>query len=92
MKKISFIFLVLFGLFLTTMNESQKQGWKRFWNIKTEDAQTSGELTIKKIYRLGRVQNNKMQFLNLDTQIKYKPQKKTFFNPYSPSQYEYVFQ
>ncbi|MFH0826355.1 MAG: hypothetical protein V1923_00495 [Candidatus Omnitrophota bacterium] len=92
MKKISIILLVLFGLFLTTRNESQQQAWMRFWNIQTDDAKAPGELVVKKIYRLEQVQNNQKQFINLDTQIKYKPQKKAFFDPFSPSQYEYVFQ
>ncbi|KPK98284.1 MAG: hypothetical protein AMJ95_04800 [Omnitrophica WOR_2 bacterium SM23_72] len=92
MKKITLVLLIIFGLFLTTRNDSQKQAWKRFWNIQTDDARAQGELIVKKIYRLERVQNNQRLFVNLDTQIKYKPQKKTFFDPYSPSQYEYVFQ
>ena len=93
MKKISLFLILLLGLYATTRSEPQQKAWRRFWNIKTDDSRkTEGELIVKKIYRLGQVQNNQAQFLNLDTQIKYKPQKKTFFDPYAPSQYEYVIQ
>ena len=76
MKKVSLFLIVLIGLFATTRTEPQQRAWRHFWNIKTDDARKAqGELIVKKIYRLERMQNNQVQFLNLDTQIKYKPQK-----------------
>ncbi|MFH1458742.1 MAG: hypothetical protein ABIG31_06270 [Candidatus Omnitrophota bacterium] len=92
MKRISLFMILAFGLYVITMNEPQRREWNRFWCIKTVDTKAQGKSFIEKIYRFDHIPDNLRPFLSPDNQIKYKIRKKAFFNPYSPSQYEYVFQ
>lgn len=102
MKRILFIMGAILLLHSLVVNKPQFGVWfKHFWGINAADIQRQGEINRQTPYLLQfyQVTNNQKTSVYRDkdpsngsdeSRIKYKLQKKPFFDPHSPIQFEFV--
>ncbi len=92
MNRFWIIPLILFGLVFIVKGPPRlnHEPWTRFWEETHNAAKPEVSSSKTEVRKIEHMQEDQVELVNPFNPIKYRVQKKIFFNPYSPSNYETV--